>query len=128
MTEQARTKKKCPATLVGCGAEKGENSGELRLDDRVVLFIERARLFGRMSSSHWLGTPLEERRRLPVVAEPRAIRLHPLEDDGQADRIGIEHRSAAMPREPEAVAVDDVDVARAQREAIHVARLLNQLL
>ncbi|MBK6427231.1 MAG: hypothetical protein IPF82_13835 [Blastocatellia bacterium] len=32
-------------SITRCGAEKGEASSETRLDDRVVVFIERARLF-----------------------------------------------------------------------------------
>src|SRR6267143_4133300 len=57
---------------------------------------------------------LEERRRLPVIAEPRAVFLYALQHRVEADCVRVEHRAAAMTREAEAVGVDDVDVARAR--------------
>ena len=54
----------------------------------------------------------------PVVAEPRPVLVHPRQDRRQADRVGVEHRAAAVAREAEAVAVDDVDVAGPRRVAL----------
>src|SRR4051812_31745100 len=78
---------------------------------------DRLRLLG-VEAAPFGDQPLEQRRRLPVVAEPRAIFLHAGKDRRQPDRLGVEHRPAAVPREAETVAVDDVDVAGARREAV----------
>src|SRR5581483_244581 len=57
---------------------------------------------------------LEQRRRIPVVAESSAVLLDAREHRRQPDRVGVEHRSAALPWEAEAVDVDDIDVAGAR--------------
>src|SRR5690349_629088 len=60
---------------------------------------------------------LEQRRRRP----PRAVLLveggHAFVHLLQADRVGVEHRPAAIAREAVAREVDDVDVGGAQRVA-----------
>src|SRR6266550_9494314 len=53
--------------------------------------------------------PLEQRRRFPIVTESRAVFLDARQHGVQTDRLGVEHRAAAVPREAEAVHVDDVD-------------------
>src|SRR5438552_16241611 len=57
---------------------------------------------------------LQQRRRLPVIAEARTIFIDAREHDVQADRVGVKHRAAAMTREPEAVDINDIDVAGAR--------------
>src|ERR1700730_6262317 len=60
---------------------------------------------------------LQKRRRLPVGPEAGAVFLHARQDRGKSHGVGVEHRAAPMARKPEPVAVDDIDVARAQRKA-----------
>src|SRR5229473_3698922 len=59
---------------------------------------------------------LQKRRRLPVRAEAGAVVLHARQHRGKAHRVGVKHRTAAMTRKSEAVAVDDVDIAGAKRK------------
>src|SRR5262249_14258642 len=61
---------------------------------------------------------LEQRRRLPVVAEARAVLLDARQHRVEPDRLGVEHWSAGLPRTAEAVGVDDADIARPRGEAL----------
>src|SRR5690606_485239 len=61
---------------------------------------------------------LEQRRGLPVHrAEAVAVLADALEQRRQADRLRVEHRTAAIARKAVARRPDDVDVARPQRDA-----------
>src|SRR5690606_13290866 len=65
-----------------------------------------------------LDEPHEQRRRLPMHRpEDVSVPAHPFEQLRKADRIGVEHRAAAIAREAVARRPHDVDVARAQRDA-----------
>src|SRR5690606_40592364 len=62
--------------------------------------------------------PHEQRRRLPVHRpEDVAVLAHAFEQLRKADRIRVEHRAAAITREPVARRPHDVDIARPQCDA-----------
>src|SRR5262245_63446209 len=96
MSDRLLAKKTRSNPVAACCAASAVGSSRRNRDPAV----EPATLGGQL---------LEQRRRLPVVAEPRVILLHPLQDRGEADRVGVEHRAAAVSREAEAVDVNDVD-------------------
>src|SRR5260221_6696564 len=61
---------------------------------------------------------LEQPRRFPVIAETCPVLMHTTEDLWKADGFRVKHRTAAMTRESESVAVDDVDVGGPERKSI----------
>src|SRR5882762_8167899 len=62
--------------------------------------------------------PLEERRGRPGLAVAGVEGRHVGVDFLEADLIGVEHRAPAVAREAVTVEVGDVDVARAERDAL----------
>src|SRR5438105_1462510 len=52
----------------------------------------------------------DQRSRFPVITESLTVLVHPREDRRQPDGVRIEHRSAAIARKAEPVAVDHIDV------------------
>src|SRR5579883_2462513 len=60
----------------------------------------------------------QQRRRLPEEAMRLVESLHIGIDLVETDSVGIEHRSAAPSREAIAGEIDDVDVARSERDAL----------
>src|SRR5713101_767655 len=62
--------------------------------------------------------PLEERRGRPRLAVAGVESRHVGVDLLEANLVGVEHRAPAVAREAVAVEVRDVDVARAERDAL----------
>src|SRR5262245_51218559 len=81
-----------------------------RLHADFLGFLIQAPAFSHELFKQWRG--------LPVVAEPGAILVHARQDRLQADGVRVEHRTSTVAWEAEAIAVDDVDVARADRVAV----------
>src|SRR2546425_2360178 len=66
-----------------------------------------------------VGEPVEQRRRRPESVARLLLELEDLVAQGrQADRVGPEHRAAAVDRPAVAVHPDDVDVAGARRHLL----------
>src|SRR3954451_3639721 len=93
-------------------------SGVRELATMTASLMAMTSLGGIVEPAAFGGKPGEQVGRLPVVAEAPAIVQHPGEHDQRAEGVGVEHRAAAMAGKPEAVAVDDVDVAGAVREVL----------
>src|SRR5215510_12571882 len=118
------------------------SSGRVALNEPLTLLESGVRELATMTASLMTVTSLggivepaalgckpdEQRGGLPVIAEPPAIVLDPAQHGRRADGVGVEHRAAAVARKPEAIAVDDVDVAGAQRESVleHARALVGQ--
>src|SRR5712691_290129 len=65
-----------------------------------------------------LGQALQQRRRCPGLAVARVEGRHVGVDLLEPDLVGVEHGTAAVAREAVTVEVGDVDVARAERDAL----------
>src|SRR5689334_9547687 len=76
-----------------------------------------AALIPRPERGAFARQPLEQRRRLPSLAVLFVEGGHAVVHLLQADGVGVEHRPAAVAREPVAGEVDHVDVGGAQRVA-----------
>src|SRR5207247_7466771 len=85
------------ALLARLNERRSPSSGALHLVDRRF----------RIESTSFSGQPLEERRRLPIIAEAGAVFLHAREHDVEEDGIGVIHRPAATAQDAEAVTRDD---------------------
>ena len=66
---------------------------------------------GRKSTACLCETDQQIRGRPPTIAETLGIGPDPGEDLVQTDRVGVEHRPAAITREAVAIGIDHIDIA-----------------